>query len=122
MVAMPRRLSAHEPMASLRSICGRATCELGGERPRRVRGPGPYDGGEGLAASRHENSEPQDEEPMKRGVGQSRLRHGQYWHCRSWDLHPLSPSWWRLAVCPLVEDEGLMKGRLFPAQTAQKSS
>jgi hypothetical protein len=60
----------------------------------RVRVHSPHEVGDGLAASRQESSEHQDEESVIRWGGESRLKHTQYWHRKVWDLHILSLSWW----------------------------
>jgi hypothetical protein len=83
---------------------------------------GPSDGGDGMAASRQEGPEQQHEAPSRRWGGKSRLQHPQDRHGNIWDLHTLSPAWLPVAVSQLVESDGTMKGRCFPAQKGQKSS
>jgi hypothetical protein len=65
----------------------------GGGRPCGVMAHGPYDGGDGLAASRHEGSEPQDKAPVRRGGGERRLKRTPSWHRNVWDRHLLSRAW-----------------------------
>jgi hypothetical protein len=57
---------------------------LGGDMSRCLRAYGPYNVGDGLAASRHDSPEPQHEEPVIRWRGKGRLKHPQDWHRNIW--------------------------------------